>query len=75
MRYDWPVKKAIVDFSIRLTGISKFFSGNSLSPSGARYKDIGANSEALLTGARLRLSGSPGVTRVGEKRGPRGACT
>lgn len=36
---------------------------------------MGANSEALLTGARLRLSGSPGVTRVGEKRGPKGACS
>ena len=32
--YGWPVKKAIVDLSIRLKGNSKRTSGNSSSPSG-----------------------------------------
>ena len=34
-RHDWPVKKAIVDLSIKMKGNSKRTSGNSLSPSGS----------------------------------------
>ena len=47
--HDWPVKKAIVDLLMRLKGNSEFISGNSLSPLGARNKDFGAASQALLT--------------------------
>ena len=50
-RHDWPVKKAIVDLPIRLKGSS----GNSLSPLGAKNKDIGAASQTLLTEVKLRL--------------------
>ena len=37
--HDWPVKKAIVDLPIRMTGNSKCTSGNLLSPLGAQNKD------------------------------------
>ena len=40
---------------IRLKGKSKRFSSNLLSPLGAQNKDIGAASQTLLTGNRLRL--------------------
>jgi len=44
MRYDWPGKKAIVDFRIRLKRNSKHISSNSLTP-GNQNKDIGADSK------------------------------
>ena len=44
MRYDWSVKKARVDFGIRLKRNSKHISSNSLSP-GNQNKDIGADSK------------------------------
>ena len=54
-RHDWTVKKAIVDLPIRLKGNLKRISGKLLSPLGAENKDIGAASQTLLTGVRLRL--------------------
>ena len=44
MRRDWPVKKAIVDWSIKVKGNSKRPSGNVLSPLEAQNKDLGAAS-------------------------------
>ena len=54
MRYDWPVKKAIVDFLIRLKRNSKHILSNSLTP-GNQNKDIGADSKTYVTGIKLRL--------------------
>ena len=54
-RYDWPVKKAIVDLPIRMKGNSKCTSSNSLSPAGVQNKDIGAALQTLLTEFKLRL--------------------
>ena len=51
-RYDWPFKKRIVNLPINLKGNSKRISGNFL---GDQNKDIGAASQTLLTGVRLRL--------------------
>ena len=45
MRYDWPVKKAIVDFRIRLKRNSKHISSDSLTPPRAQNKDIGVDSK------------------------------
>ena len=45
MRYDWPVKRAIVDFRIRLKRNSKHILSNSLTPLRAQSKDIGADSK------------------------------
>ena len=45
MRYDWPVKKAIVDFRSRLKRNSKHISSNSLTPPRNQNKDIGADSK------------------------------
>ena len=42
MRRDWPGKKAIVDWSIKMKGNSKRPSGNLLSPLEAQNKDLGA---------------------------------
>ena len=47
-RLDWPVKKAIVDLLIRLKGISKCTSSNSLSPLGVHNQNIGAALQMLL---------------------------
>ena len=44
MRRDWPVKKAIVDWSIKMKGKSKRPSGNLLSLLGAQNKDLDAAS-------------------------------
>ena len=52
---DWPVKKAIVDLSIRMKGDLKRTTGNSLSPLVTQNKDIGAASQTLLTEVKLRL--------------------
>ena len=54
-RHDWPVKKAIVDFPIKLKGNSTRTSGNLLSLLGAQNKDVVAASQTLLTEVRLRL--------------------
>ena len=53
--HDWPVKNAIVDLPVSLTGNLKRIFGNSLSPLGPQRKDIWAALQRLLTGARLRL--------------------
>jgi len=42
--YDWRVKKAMIDWSIKMKGNSKRLSGNLLSPLGAQNKDLGAAS-------------------------------
>ena len=47
-RLDWPVKKGIVDLLIRLKGISKCTSKNSLSPLGVHNHNIGAALQMLL---------------------------
>ena len=47
--------KSIIDLPIRLKGNSKRISGNSLSPLGAQNKDLGATSQTLLNGVKLRL--------------------
>lgn len=53
-RYDWPVKKAFVDWPIRLKGNKKRISGKSLSPLWAQNKDMGTASQTLLTDVKLR---------------------
>ena len=58
MRYDWPVKRAIADFRIRLKRNSKHISSNSLTPLRAQSKDIGADSKTQVTGIKLRLQHS-----------------
>ena len=58
MRYDWPVKKAIVDFRIRLKRNSKHISSNSLTPPRAQNKDIGVDSKTYVTGIKLQLQHS-----------------
>ena len=45
----WPVKKAIVDLPIRMTGNSKWTSGNLLSLSGAHNTDVSAALQTLRT--------------------------
>ena len=47
--------KSIIDLPIRLKGNSKRISGNSLSLLGAQNKDLGATSQTLLNGVKLRL--------------------
>ena len=47
--------KSVTDLPIRLKGNSKRISGNSLSPLGAQNKDLGATSQTLLNGVKLRL--------------------
>ena len=47
-RHGWPVKTIIVDLPIRLKGNSKRPSGNSLSPLGAKNKDLVPASQMLL---------------------------
>ena len=54
-RHDWPAKKAIIGLPVRLVGNLRRISGNSLSPLGARYKDIDAASQTLLIWVRLYL--------------------
>ena len=41
MRLDWPVKNAIVNLPIKMTGNSKPTSGDLLSPLGAQNEDNG----------------------------------
>ena len=53
-RHDWPVRNPIVDLSIRMKGILKRTSGNSLSPLGAQNGDFGAASRILIE-VKLRL--------------------
>ena len=57
--HDWPVKKAIVNLTIRLKGNSKRTSGNSLSPLGVLCMDFGTASQMLLTRVGLRLHQNP----------------
>ena len=45
-RHDWPVKNAVVDLPIKMKGNSKRTFGYSLTPLGAKNKDIGAASQA-----------------------------
>ena len=54
-RHDWPVKKAIVNLSIRLMGNFKRTSGNSFCPFGAQNRNIGDASQTSQTGVTLRL--------------------
>ena len=42
MLHDWPVKKAIVDLSMKMKGNLKRTSGDSLSSLGAENRDFGA---------------------------------
>ena len=53
MRHDWPVKNAIINLQIRMKGNLKRTSSNSLNPSGAQNRDLGAASQMLLTKLRL----------------------
>ena len=53
MRHDWPVKNAIINLPIRMKGNLKRTSSNSLNPSGAQNRDLGAASQMLLTELRL----------------------
>ena len=53
-RRDWPASNAIVDLPIRLKGNSKRDSDNSLSLLEAKNKDLGAASQTLPTGVKLR---------------------
>ena len=53
--HDWPVKKAIVNMSIRLKGNWKRISRDALSLLGAQNEDFGASSQRLLTKVKLRL--------------------
>ena len=50
MRYDWPVKRSIVNLPIRMKGNLKRISdiGNLLSLSGSQNKDLGAASQMSL---------------------------
>ena len=41
MQLDWPVKNAIVNLPIKMTGNSKATSGDLLSPLGAQNEDNG----------------------------------
>ena len=61
-RHDWLVENAIVDLPIRLRGNSKLTFGNSLSLQGARSKNIGAASQTLITGVKVRLWHRPTAT-------------
>ena len=54
-RHDWPVKKAIIDWPIRMKRNSKRTSGNWLSPLGAQNINHGAASQTLLTEVKFRL--------------------
>ena len=54
-RHDWPVKKAVVDWPIRMKGNTKRTSGNWLSPLGAQNKNHSAASQTLLTEVKFRL--------------------
>ena len=53
--HDWPVKKAINHLPITLNGKLKRTSHYSLNPLGPHNKHLGAASQALLTGVKLRL--------------------
>ena len=46
--HDWSVKKAFVDFLIRMKGNSKRTSSNSFNPLGAQNKDLGTALQTLL---------------------------
>ena len=50
MRWDWPVKKAIVYLPVRLKGTLKRISGSSLSSLGAQNKDIVTAVEKIVEG-------------------------
>ena len=54
-RHDWTVKKAIIDWPIRMKRNSKRTSSNSFSPLGSQNEDLGAASQTLLTEVKLRL--------------------
>ena len=54
-RHDWTVKKAIIDWPIRMKGNLQHTSGNSFNVLGAQNKDLGAASQTLLTEVKLRL--------------------
>ena len=53
--HDWPVEYAIVNSPIRLKKNSKHTFSNSLSSSGVQNKGLGAASQTLLAGVRLRV--------------------
>ena len=53
MRHDWPVKNAIINLQIRMKGNLKRTSSNSLNPSGAQNRDLGAASQMLPSELRL----------------------
>ena len=53
--HDWPVKKAIVNLPIGLTGNLKRISSNLLNLLEALSKDTSNFSQTLLTWVRLRL--------------------
>ena len=55
-RHDRSVKKAIVVLPISMKGNSKCPSDNSLTPLGARNKDLGAASQTLLTEFAMRAT-------------------
>ena len=50
MRWDWPVKKAVVNLPIRFKGTLKLISGSSLSSLGAQNKDIVTAVEKISEG-------------------------
>ena len=54
-RHDWPVKKAIVDWPIRMKGNTKRTSGTSLNPLEARNKNHSAALQTLLNKVKFRL--------------------
>ena len=53
--HDWPVKKDIVDFPVRMKGNLKRTSSNLLSPLGDQNKDLGTALQTLLTEIKVRL--------------------
>ena len=55
MHKDCLVKKAIIDFPIKMKGNLKCTSGNSLSPLRAQNKDVGTVWQRLLTTVKLLL--------------------
>ena len=50
MGHDWPVEKAMVDFSVRLKKNLKCTSGNLLSLFKTQNNDLGAALQTLLAG-------------------------
>ena len=53
--HDWPIKKSMVNLSIRVKGYSKRISGNLLNPLGYKNKDIGPALQTLLSRVRIDL--------------------